>query len=192
MNKRTKEISMISIFIALIVVMSTIPFLGYPKIGPVSMTTIHIVVLIGGAFGGRKVAYSLALVFGLSSMLNALYNPLLLDEFFQNPLISVLPRVLWGATIYEIFNFTKKFITNKYLATGVYMALATFVHSAIVAIAFILFAPDLVSGALGYSPSYFNLLFVVFGINVVAEIFIAILIGTPIATRLLDLTDQPE
>jgi len=165
-NKRTFEITTISVLVALTVTFASIPQLGYIYVGPVALTTMHIPVLIGGVFGGRKAAYTLAFIFGLSSMINAMFNPLLLNEYFQNPLVSVLPRVLWGFVFYEIYLLMRKWIKNRYLGVSVHMVVSTIIHTALVAIALVVFTQDRLI-ADGNPTSIGGLIFGLFLINMI-------------------------
>lgn len=190
-NSRTFEITTISILVALTVVFASIPQLGYIYVGPVALTTMHIPVLIGGVVGGRKAAYSLALVFGLSSMLNAMFNPLLLNAYFQNPLVSVLPRVLWGFAFYEIYLLMRRWIKNRYVSVITHMVVSTFVHTALVATALVLFTQDQLIDD-GIATSVGGLMFGLFLVNMVFEIIAAGLIAAPIGQRLLDYKESQD
>ena len=139
-DKRVYEIAVISVFVALIIVFTMIPMVGYIQIGIVALTTMHIPVLIGGTFGGRKVAYTLGLVFGLSSFAYSFMAPTGINVAFQNPLVSVLPRVLFGLALYEIYGLSKKYISNKYLAISVHMVVSTVFHTIVVVLALVIFA----------------------------------------------------
>ncbi len=105
---RVKDISLLAIFMALIFMMALVPFLGYIQIFIVGFTTIHAVVIVFILLKNEwKYAFFGGLFFGLSSMLIAFLRPSTpLDQLFQNPLVSVLPRVLFGlATLafYRLF-----------------------------------------------------------------------------------------
>ena len=105
-NKRTKEIALTGVFAALILLMAFVPMFGYIQIGLVSLTIIQIPVLIGGAAGGKRVSIYLGIIFGVSSLLIALIRPALPSDYvFQNPLVSVLPRILFGYVAYLFYQF---------------------------------------------------------------------------------------
>ena len=55
-EKKTIEMTMMAMFIAIIVAMSMIPFIGYIQIGPVAIVTIHIPVIIGTIYGEENTA----------------------------------------------------------------------------------------------------------------------------------------
>jgi len=179
-DKRVIEITTIGIFTALIFVMALVPWLGYIQIGVVSMTILHIPVLIGGVFGGKRVSIALGLAFGLSSMMIAFLRPVVPADFiFQNPLVSVLPRILFGYFLYLSYVFFNKNITNKYLATSMSFVISTIVHTGLVLIPFYIFFFD--------SRTFvgmFDFIFLILATNGILEAVLAGLIGAPIALRL--------
>jgi uncharacterized membrane protein len=190
-NKRTYEIAMISVFVALVVAFAMIPQVGYITIGVIALTTVHIPVLIGGTFGGRKVAYALALTFGLSSLWYSFIAPSGINIAFQNPLVSVLPRVLFGLAFVEIYELSKKLIKNRYLAVSVHMIISTIVHTLLVTFALVLFGlPSLV--AEGWPTEIIPLFIGLFTVNGVFEALAAGLIAAPIARRLLDYKEATD
>lgn len=113
------DLVLTSVFAAIILVMSFIPFLGFITIGPVSMTIIHIPVLIGVFLLPKKYSWMLGLFFGLGSFIRSFANTGVLDPAFQNPLVSVLPRVLFAVVAAWLFEFFRwiniKFAGKNYI-----------------------------------------------------------------------------
>ena len=69
MNKqKTKNLSFMSLFIAIEILMVMVPFLGFIPIGPLRATTLHIPVIIAGIVLGKKQGAGIGLVFGISSL----------------------------------------------------------------------------------------------------------------------------
>ena len=114
MIKNTKELVFLSMFSAIILMMSLVPNIGFILLFPgISITIIHIPVLVGVMLLSRKQALLLGLVFGVGSLLAALMRAASPIELaFINPLISVLPRVLFAWFAYEIFHLLS-FISKK-------------------------------------------------------------------------------
>ncbi|MGI6668333.1 MAG: hypothetical protein ACOX4M_02525 [Acetivibrionales bacterium] len=52
---------------------------------------------------GPVVGAAIGLIFGLSSIFQAIFNPTPVSFAFLNPLISVVPRILIGITSYYVF-----------------------------------------------------------------------------------------
>ncbi len=84
---------MCALFSALIVVMTFTPYLGYISIGPIEITTLHIVAIFGAIVMGPKYGAIIGGVWGLTCIIRAVqmgFTP------FINPLVSLLPRILVG------------------------------------------------------------------------------------------------
>lgn len=103
---RNRQIAVTGALSALTILMG-IPglHLGYIQINPtISLTIMHIPVLLAAILAGLPGGLTTGLIFGLTSLVNAAANPSgVLDPLFVNPLCSVLPRVLFGAVAWAIF-----------------------------------------------------------------------------------------
>ena len=105
-RNRNRQIAIIGAFSALIILMG-IPglHLGYIQLNPAtSLTIMHIPVILSAILAGLPGALVTGTVFGLTSLVNAAANPSgVLDPLFVNPLISVLPRILFGTFCWILF-----------------------------------------------------------------------------------------
>ena len=105
-HSRNRKIAITGEFRALIILMG-IPglHLGYVQINPtVSLTIMHIPVVLAAALAGLPGAIVTSLVFGLTSLINAAANPGgVLDPLFKYPQCSVLPRLIFGFAAYGFF-----------------------------------------------------------------------------------------
>lgn len=105
-HSRNKKIAITGAFSALIILMG-IPglHLGYIQINPtISLTIMHIPVVLAAALAGLPGAIVTSLVFGLTSLINAAANPGgVLDPLFKYPQCSVLPRLIFGFAAYGFF-----------------------------------------------------------------------------------------
>lgn len=103
---KNRQIAIIGAFSALIILMG-IPglHLGYIQINPTtSLTIMHIPVALAAILAGLPGGLICGAVFGITSLVNAAANPSgILDPLFVNPLISVLPRMLFGAICWIFF-----------------------------------------------------------------------------------------
>lgn len=76
-------------------ILITVTKLGYFVVGSTAFTVLHIPVFIAAILAGLPQGFLLAGVFGLSSMISAyVFNVSLLDYLFQDPRISVVPRLM--------------------------------------------------------------------------------------------------
>jgi uncharacterized membrane protein len=179
-NRKTSEMTMMAMFIAIIVAMSMIPFLGYIQIGPVAIVTIHIPVIIGTIYGGRKYGLVLGTAFGVFSLIVAYVRPGVADVVFQNPFISILPRIIFGLLTWYIYKGLRALISNEPVVIGLTFGLATLTHT-IVVLSSLVFFQDSIEEFFG---PLFQFIAAVMALNGPIEIILAIMIGTPIVRRL--------
>lgn len=132
MNKtKTKNLTLLSLFIAIEIMMVSIPFLGFIPIGPLRATTLHIPVIIAGILLGKHKGAIIGSVFGLSSLIVNTVSPSAISFVFS-PFISgsflsvflaIIPRVCIGyisGLVYEI-------LKNKWQLAS--MSIASFIGS---------------------------------------------------------------
>ena len=116
MNKRTissRKLVTSAMLGAITIVLSLTP-LGLIPLGLINATTMHIPVIIGAIAEGPLVGALVGLIFGVSSLLNALIrNPSPVSFVFYNPIISVLPRILIGITSYYAYRACTKINSDK-------------------------------------------------------------------------------
>ncbi len=204
----TRELTLTGILTAIVIVLGLVPNLGFISINPfVGFTIIHIPILIGGYFGGRKVGGFLGALFGLLSLYVAFTRPVgALDPIFTNPLVSVLPRFLIGYYAEDVLNFFKNRFTNKSLSDAFYFATMTLIHSVLViSLLYIAgktyFYFDVYNlsealtregtlGTIDYIASFyvggtiFGFLLTILILNSLLEVVVAVLVGVPVANAL--------
>lgn len=134
-----RKLAVIGVLGAISVVLGLTP-LGFIPIGPTRATIMHIPVIIGAIVEGPIVGAFVGLIFGLSSIYQAITTPTPVSFVFLNPLVSVLPRVLIGITTYYTYkglsNLGQKntfrllnlvwVIITAYLAYGIYQNIVVF------------------------------------------------------------------
>lgn len=101
-------LALTGIFSAIIVLMTVFPQVGFISLTPfAAVTLLHIPVLIGVFLLPKRYSVLLGLVFGVSSWIRSFAPIAPLDYAFQNPLVSVLPRVLFALSAAYIVDFLK-------------------------------------------------------------------------------------
>jgi uncharacterized membrane protein len=203
-NNRVSEMTFLAMFIAIIAVMSFVPWLGFITIGGVAITIIHIPVLIGAIFGGKKVGIILATTFGVFSMIRAFMTPDAFNVFFQNPLVSILPRFLFGVSIWYIYTGLYRFLKpvivneeaeegkkhrliqlNELTVLGITFALSSLAHTVITLSALYIFSfnSQLYLDIFG-DASVLRFVWLILLSNGFIEVGLAVIIGAPITWRL--------
>ena len=118
---QTETLVITAMMIAVTVILMTTP-IGTIRLPLVSITIAHIPAIITAIVIGLGKGLVVALALGLSSLLMAAISPgTILDPFFVNPLVSVLPRILIPITTYFSYHVTKRFL--KRLTAGEYLAI---------------------------------------------------------------------
>jgi uncharacterized membrane protein len=134
MKKRILLITTNAMLVAILLLMGLIPQLGFITINPaVSFTIMHLPVLVGAYLFGWRGGTFYGFLFGFISFYQASSNPGgILDPFFQNPIISVLPRLIFGfisGLSFEVIRrLVKQPLTNR-LILGIMGGLLAVVHT---------------------------------------------------------------
>ncbi|MFY9365109.1 MAG: ECF transporter S component, partial [Brevefilum fermentans] len=99
----TGVLSAISIFLG-------ITRLGFiPWFSGVSLTIMHLPVIIGAVLEGPVVGFAIGLIFGIFSLIQAAIAPTgPTDVWFTNPLISVIPRLFIGPISWLVYRALKR------------------------------------------------------------------------------------
>ena len=99
-----------SIFCALVVVMTVVPYTGYISIGGVlEITTLHIVTILAGVLLGWKYGAIVGGVWGLTCILRCLMVfPIYKPFGFANVFVAFLPRLCVGLVSGALFAALKK------------------------------------------------------------------------------------
>jgi uncharacterized membrane protein len=134
-----------ALFCSIIMIMGFVPQLGYITIVPgLSLTLLHIPVLIGAYLFGTKRGTLYGFVFGLTSWFQALQTGTGFNAFFIYPWVSVLPRILFGFLAGLFFTLLKKM--PKIYHSGFYVGLSAFVltivHTLLVFLDLFIFYPS--------------------------------------------------
>lgn len=111
---------------AIIVVMASVPFLGYIPLGVINATIIHVPVIVGAILLGPRYGAFLGLVFGITSVIRATLTPDLTSFVFSpfvtingfggngwSLVIAIVPRVLIGVVAYYVYAALKSGLKNK-------------------------------------------------------------------------------
>ncbi len=153
-NNSIRQLTLTAFFIAIQVVMTLTP-IGYLPIGAISITTMHIPVILSGIFLGAGHGALIGFVFGLTSMLRATFSPGI-TSFLFSPFITVGgisgnfysliivfgPRILLGWMSGKLFRILRKKIGNL-PSCAVTAAVSTITHTILVmGMIYLFFAPQ--------------------------------------------------
>lgn len=117
---RTRKIVITGVLSAISIFMG-ITRLGFiPWFSGASLTIMHIPVIIGAVLEGPVVGFTIGMIFGISSLIQAAVAPTgPTDVWFTNPLISILPRLFIGPISWLIFRLLKKWEIPALITAGI-------------------------------------------------------------------------
>ena len=133
------KIAIMACFMALIAIFTFVPYVGFIPLGFMSVTIIHVVVIIGAMLLNKNYGALLGLFMGVSSMIKSMTTGTMGDQTFIMPWVSILPRVLFGylaGLIYEKMHFKSKYL-NAFLCA----MFSTIIHTLLV---FVVYLPTFV------------------------------------------------
>lgn len=118
-NQRTKDLVYMAVFIAIILLQSWVPTLGYISFGAISLTFIHVTVIIAVLWLGTKKGTIIGAVWGLTAMMVAYMRGTPFERLvFINPLISLLPRIIMPLVLGSlIYVMRKHHLDDKIIGT---------------------------------------------------------------------------
>lgn len=144
MNKssaQTRRLTQLAILIALEAVLTFTP-LGFLMIPPISITLLHIPVIVGAILMGPSAGGILGLAFGLFSMIKAstaaaspadmAFSPFLSGSPLSSVVMCILPRVLLGVIAGGLYLLLSRKRKGEALQMGISAVAATFLHSMMV------------------------------------------------------------
>lgn len=109
MQDRTRKIAVTGILGAVTILLGLTRWGFIPWFGGISLTIMHIPVIIGAILEGPLVGAGIGLIFGLFSMLQAAIAPASpSDVWFTNPLLSILPRLFIGPIAWLVYHAFRK------------------------------------------------------------------------------------
>lgn len=106
MKLETKNLTTVGILGAIVIMLGLTP-LGFIPLGVLTITSLHIPVIIAGILEGPVVGGLVGMIFGFFSLFNAMTKPGPISFVFYNPLISILPRILIGVVTGLVYKALK-------------------------------------------------------------------------------------
>lgn len=138
---KTRKLVQLSLLIALEAVMAFTP-LGFIMIPPISITILHIPVIIGAILMGPTYGGILGGAFGVLAMIKAtffaaspadlLFSPFLSGAPVQSLVMCIVPRILLGVFAALLYRLFKGLFGKDVPALAVSCILATLLHSLMV------------------------------------------------------------
>lgn len=195
-NKKKKKFStltltQLALFTAIIIIMTFVPYTGIISYGIISITTLHIPVIIGSILLGWKSGAILGFIMGICSLIRAWVMPgsALEQIIFTNPLVSVLPRIFIGVFSALVFAWLYKLTKGKQvISIGIAALIGTLTNTVLVITMMNLIYYEKLSSSFGGTLR--TIVSTIFGINGLIEIAAAIVVSIPVCIALFKATKR--
>jgi uncharacterized membrane protein len=151
-NTNVFQLTVISMFVAILILQTFVPFLGYIPLGTIDITIVHITVILAAVLFGPKIGLIIGTSWGLLSLIRAYTRLTAFNFVFLNPLISVLPRLLVGWLSGILFNGLKNKVSEQ-MAYAITAFIGTLLNTILVLGSIYLFASESYAAALGVPES---------------------------------------
>ena len=156
---------------------------GIIPLGPLNVTTLHVPTLIGAIVEGPKVGGFVGFIFGCYSLWQNITAPNILSPLFINPIISVLPRVLFPILAYLVYLVLWKVSQGPRIIITAFMG--TIFHTIMVMGLIFLLYGDMFALKMNLSPDQVlgSILFLSVTHGIPEAVFAAVIV-TPVAMAL--------
>ena len=206
--QKTKNMVLMAVFIAIIIIQSIVPILGYIPLGIINATLVHVTVAIGAVLLGVKAGAGLGLVFGLGSMWKNTFIMVNPTSFCFSPfvpgiggysggirsvIVCLVPRVLVGVVVALVFNALRNKKVNQKISLLVAGAMAGITNTILVMSGiFFLFGPSYASAAKIEFSQLPLIIMGIIGTNGVAESIVSAILTLAVAGTLLKINKINE
>lgn len=127
-----KRIAIYAMLVAITIVLAITP-IGMIQLPIISITIMHIPVIIAAILYGVQGGTILGVVFGIAAWYTALTRAVTpVDLLFQNPLFAVLPRILFGVFTGLLAQFVMKKDLKLEVKAGIIGLSGSLIHSILV------------------------------------------------------------
>ena len=117
---RTRKLVITGVMGAIAVLLGVTHWGFIPWFGGISLTIMHVPVIIAAVLEGPIVGAGVGLIFGIFSMIQAAIAPSSpSDVWFTNPILAVLPRLFIGPVAYLVWKILKKMPVVGLIAAGI-------------------------------------------------------------------------
>lgn len=207
-SKKTFNMVMTALFIAIIVVMTFVPNVGYINLIIIKATLLHVPVIVGSIVLGPKNGAVLGGVFGLTSLIKNTLEPSLLSFAFSpfyslgdvggnffSVIIAMVPRILVGVIPYFVYKglmqVMKNFKGRRLVAIPVASAVGSLTNTVLVMnMIYLFFKEELAAAKQVEIEVVYDVILGIIAANGIPETIVAVVLGTAVSMALLKLMPQ--
>lgn len=179
----TRQLTMIGMLSAISIVLGATGY-GFIPLPMAKATILHIPVIIGAILEGPIVGAMIGLIFGVFSLIQNYVAPSSALFFaFQNPLVSVLPRVLIGVTSYYTYKYM--FGKNEVIKVGAGTVIGTLTNTVgVLTMINILYAAHAAKVLKATTATVTKVIYTIAMTNGIPEVIVAVIITIPVVIAL--------
>lgn len=119
-QNRTRKLVITGVMGAITILLGVTHWGFIPWFGGISLTIMHVPVIIAAVLEGPLVGAGVGLIFGIFSMIQAAVAPTSpSDVWFTNPLLAVLPRFFIGPVAYYVWKALERNPVIGLIAAGI-------------------------------------------------------------------------
>ena len=112
---KVNKFKFLGVMFFITILMDVVPYFGFMKIGSISITNMHIPVILTSIVLGPLEGALVGAVFGIISLARAVSREsTVLDMLLKNPFISVLPRICLPLVSGFFYKLIRKILPPKY------------------------------------------------------------------------------
>ncbi|WCG35564.1 ECF transporter S component [Companilactobacillus farciminis] len=187
-RRKAYKTAILGILIAIILVQSMVPMLGYIPTGFVNITIIHITVIVAAIVLGPKDGAIVGLVWGIGTIIRAFTSPTSIIDttVFTNPVVAVLPRIAVGLLAGWIYLWFRNHTQKKVLGMAIASAVGSLTNTVLVlGLMRVMYASTMAQAYATKTDLLNKMLLVIVGTNGVPEMIVAIILAPAISTAIL-------
>ena len=181
-QNKTNQLVKLSVFVALIIIQSWVPMLGNIPTPVLSITYIHVTVILATLWLGWKEGILVGTAWGLNSWIRALTAPVspINAQVLSDVMVSVLPRMLMPLILAGLIVVFKSWSKNPRLVGALAGFSGSFLNTFLVLGAIVLFKQEVYMTIKGVDQTgLWQLLGGIIATNGILEAFVAAIL-TPI------------
>ncbi len=181
-QNKTNQLVKLSVFVALIIIQSWVPMLGNIPTPVLSITYIHVTVILATLWLGWKEGVLVGTAWGLNSWIRALTAPVspINAQVLSDVMVSVLPRMLMPLILAGLIVVFKSWSKNPRLVGAMAGFSGSFLNTFLVLGAIVLFKQEVYMTIKGVDQTgLWKLLGGIIATNGILEAFVAAIL-TPI------------
>lgn len=207
-NRKTFNMVMTALFIAIIAVMTFIPNVGYINLIVIKATLLHVPVIVGSIVLGPKNGAVLGATFGITSLIKNTLEPSLLSFAFSpfysvgevggngwSVVIALVPRILVGVIPYFVYKgiekLLKDFKKRRLIAIPIAAAVGALTNTLLVMnLIYFCFREEFAAAKNIALEAVYDVILGIIAANGIPETIVAVILGTAVSMALLKLMPQ--